>query len=349
MITTQPLARHLQRPAAWQQELAAAITDPAELLRRLELSPLLLGDAESVAATQAAAGFPLRVPESFVRRMRRGDPADPLLLQVLPLGREMLRPAGFSSDPLGEEAARRAPALLQKYAGRALLITTGACAVHCRYCFRRDYDYSADASLDAALTELAADTSVEEVILSGGDPLVLGNRRLGALLARLRAMAHVRRIRIHSRTPIVLPSRVDVGLLEQLARGGPRLIVVLHANHAAEIDAEVTDAMGRLASTGAVLLNQSVLLRGINDSAAALRELSHALFGAGVLPYYLHLLDPVHGVAHFDVTVDRARELLHALLGSLPGYLVPRLVQEIAGAPSKTWVDLRPGVPSLTP
>jgi EF-P beta-lysylation protein EpmB len=344
MITTQPLARHLQRPAGWQQELAAAITNPAELLRRLELSPLLLGDAESVAATQAAAGFPLRVPESFVRRMRRGDPADPLLLQVLPLGREMLRPAGFSSDPLGEEAARRAPALLQKYAGRALLITTGACAVHCR-----DYDYSADASLDTALAELAADSSVEEVILSGGDPLVLGNRRLGALLERLRAMAQVRRIRIHSRTPIVLPSRVDAGLLEQLTRGGPRLIVVLHANHAAEIDAEVTDAIGRLASTGAVLLNQSVLLRGVNDSAAALRELSHALFGAGVLPYYLHLLDPVHGVAHFDVTVERARELLHALLASLPGYLVPRLVQEIAGAPSKTWVDLRPGVPSLTP
>jgi EF-P beta-lysylation protein EpmB len=252
---------------------------------------------------------------------------------------------------LGEGAARRAPALLQKYAGRALLVTTGACAVHCRYCFRREHDYGADASLDAALATIAADTQLEEIILSGGDPLVLSDRRLGALLRRLRELPQLRRIRIHTRTPIVLPSRVDAGLLDALAIAGSGLVIVLHANHAAEIDAEVTAALRRLASGGAILLNQSVLLRGVNDSTAALRDLSQALFGAGVLPYYLHLLDPVHGVAHFDVSLERARVLLHELLASLPGYLVPRLVREEAGAPSKTWQDLgpQPSVAGLTP
>jgi EF-P beta-lysylation protein EpmB len=347
MITTQPLARHLPQPAGWQQELASAITDPAELLRRLELEPDLLRDALDASARLAAQGFPLRVPESYVRRMRLRDPADPLLLQVLPLGREMLRPPGFVADPLGEGAARRAPALLQKYAGRALLISTGACAVHCRYCFRREHDYGADAVLDEALSTIAADSRLEEIILSGGDPLVLGNRRLGALLERLRSLPHVRRIRIHTRTPIVLPSRVEPGLIATLAgperSAGPALAIVLHANHAAEIDAEVATALRRLASCGAVLLNQSVLLRGVNDSGTALRTLSQALFAAGVLPYYLHLLDPVPGVAHYDVPLARARELMHELLASLPGYLVPRLVREQAGAPGKTWMDLGPG------
>jgi EF-P beta-lysylation protein EpmB len=351
MITTQPLARHLPQPEGWQQELAAAVTDPAELLRRLELEPSQFGDALGEAARRAAAGFPLRVPDSYVRRMRKRDPADPLLAQVLPLGREMDRPGGFVADPLGEQSARRGPGLLQKYAGRALLVTTGACAVHCRYCFRRDYDYAADAGLEPALAAIAADTSLDEVILSGGDPLVLGNRKLGALLHRLRSLSHVRRIRIHSRTPVVLPSRVDAGLLEALAAVAPGLVIVIHANHAAEIDTEVAAALRGLAGAGATLLNQSVLLAGVNDSLTELQALSKALFDAGVLPYYLHLLDPVIGVAHFDVSLERARQLQHELLASLPGYLVPRLVREQAGAPGKTpieWLDTLPSVPGLT-
>lgn len=345
MITSHPLARHLTPALTWQQELAAAISDPVVLLRRLHIDPAQFPEAVGEAAARAARGFPLRVPESYVRRMRLRDPRDPLLLQVLPLGRETIATPGFGGDPLGEGAARRAPSLLQKYAGRALVVTTGACAVHCRYCFRRDYDYAADASLDAALAALAADPSIREVILSGGDPLVLGNRRLEALLRAVRALPHVRRVRLHTRTPIVLPSRVDAGLLDALAESGAgasRCIVVVHANHAAEIDAEVAAALRALAGTGAMLLNQSVLLQGVNDSVEALRSLSETLFDAGVLPYYLHLLDPVAGVAHFDVDEARGRALVHGLLATLPGYLVPRLVREEAGAPSKTWLDLGP-------
>jgi len=346
MITSHPLARQPTRGSRWQHDLAAAITDPAELLRQLDLDPALLEDARGAAAASAARGFPLRVPQSYVRRMRRGDPRDPLLLQVLPLGRETHAVPGFGGDPLGEHAARRAPSLLQKYRGRALLVTTGACAVHCRYCFRRDFDYAADASLDAALDAVAADPALEEVILSGGDPLVLGDRKLDALLRALRAIPHVRRLRLHTRTPIVLPSRVDEGLLSVLSSAAghaSRLVVVVHANHPAELDAPTRQALRDLATTGAQLLNQSVLLRDVNDDVGTLRELSVALFDAGVLPYYLHLLDPVAGVAHFDVPDARARELMQGLLASLPGYLVPRLVREEAGAPSKTWQDLGAG------
>jgi EF-P beta-lysylation protein EpmB len=264
---------------------------------------------------------------------------------VLPLGRETQAVPGFGGDPLGEAAARRAPSLLQKYSRRALIITTGACAVHCRYCFRRGFDYGEGASLDGAIEAVAGDASIEEVILSGGDPLVLSDRRLGSLLRSLRAIAHVRRVRIHTRTPIVLPSRVDESLMAALggdATSTARLIIVVHANHPAEIDPQVSDALRTLARDGALLLNQSVLLRDVNDDAAVLRGLSEALFAAGVLPYYLHLLDPVAGVAHFDVPESRARELMHDLLASLPGYLVPRLVREEAGAASKTSLDLGP-------
>jgi EF-P beta-lysylation protein EpmB len=305
----------------------------------------LLDDALSAAAAQAAAGFPLRVPASFVRRMRPRDPRDPLLLQVLPLGREQQTVPGFGGDPLGEAQARRAPSLLQKYAGRALLVATGACAVHCRYCFRRDFDYGEDASLEAAIAAIAGDPSIEEVILSGGDPLVLSDRRLGSLIREARGIAHVRRLRIHTRTPIVLPSRVDDGLIAALGEGDARrapLALVLHANHPAEIDDEVRTAIGRLRDTGATLLNQSVLLRDVNDDVAVLRALSDALYTAGVLPYYLHLLDPVAGVAHFDVPETRARELVQGLLAVLPGYLVPRLVREESGMPNKTWLNLGP-------
>jgi EF-P beta-lysylation protein EpmB len=318
----------------WRTEMAEAITSPQELLTILGLPSALLS-----GATAAAATFGLRVPRSYVARMRQGDPHDPLLRQVLPLSEELAPVEGFGADPLGEHAALRAPSLLQKYHGRALLITTPACAVHCRYCFRREFPY-ADTAGDAprwslALAEIAADSSITEVILSGGDPLSLGDERLGELLDRLSAIAHVRRIRLHTRTPVVLPSRVDEGLAHNLRRAGRPLVMVLHSNHPRELDTQVADACARLAAAGAVLLNQTVLLKDVNDDAAVLAELSERLFEVGVLPYYLHLLDRVRGVAHFEVSETDGQRIAGELAALLPGYLVPRLVRETAGAPAK--------------
>jgi EF-P beta-lysylation protein EpmB len=282
----------------------------------------------------------LRVPRAFIARMRRGDPRDPLLLQVLAEPRELLPAQGYVADPLAEAGARDAPGLLRKYAGRALLITTGACAVHCRYCFRRHYDYGADQDGEAprwqaALAAVAADSSIEELILSGGDPLSLANARLSQLIGRIAAMPQVRRLRIHTRTPIVLPARVDAGLLAVLAPWRERLVIVVHANHPAELDADASAALRQLAGCSAALLNQSVLLAGVNDNAATLAGLSQRLFAAGTLPYYLHQLDPVAGAAHFAVTDARAMQLHRELIARLPGYLVPRLVREVPGAPGK--------------
>jgi EF-P beta-lysylation protein EpmB len=325
----------------WQGQLAAAVRDPVELLSMLGLAPGDLGaqvTAESLR--ESARGFPLRIPRSFIARMRHGDPADPLLRQVLALPAELLPAEGYVHDPLDEATARGAPGLLQKYTGRALMITTGACAVHCRYCFRRHYDYAADQDdqprWGTALAQLAADPATEEVILSGGDPLSLGNRRLADLLDRLAQLPHVKRLRIHTRTPIVLPARVDAGLLELLGNWRERLVVVVHANHPAEIDAQTGVALRALRECSAALLNQSVLLAGINDDAAVLAQLSRRLFASSVLPYYLHQLDRVAGAAHFAVPDGRAQALHEELIALLPGYLVPRLVREIAGEPGKT-------------
>ncbi len=319
---------------AWQRALQEALRDPAELLRLLELDPALLPGAR-----RAAQAFPLRVPRGFVARMRRGDPADPLLRQVLPLGEELAPAPQFGPDPLGELAAQVVPGVLHKYAGRALLITTGACAVHCRYCFRRHFPYGeanpAPGQWERALDYLAADASLSEVILSGGDPLALPDARLAELARRLAAIPHLRRLRVHTRLPVVLPERVDAALLDWLCGTRLQPVLVLHANHANEIDATMAAALQPLRARGVPLLNQAVLLRGVNDSAAALAALSEALFAAGVLPYYLHLLDRVAGAAHFDVPEAEARRLMEALRAALPGYLVPRLVREVAGASSK--------------
>lgn len=324
------------QPASWQQELATGYRDVAELLGALGL------DAEVLPDTVALdAAFPLRVPRGFVRRMRHGDPRDPLLRQVLPLAVEAEDRPGFVLDPVGDRAAALAPGLIHKYRGRVLLITTGACAIHCRYCFRRHYPYAETAPRDdwsEALDSIHRDTSVHEVILSGGDPLLLSDGRLAALLGRLAAIPHLRRVRIHTRLPVVLPERLDAGLLDVLTGVQLPLAMVIHANHPREIDADVANALAPLRAAGITLLNQTVLLRGVNDDAATLAALSEALFAAGVLPYYLHLLDRVAGAANFDVAEDEARELMQALRESLPGYLVPRLVREVAGAPSKVTI-----------
>lgn len=323
----------------WQRLLANAITDPAELLAELELDPGLLP-----AARLAARAFPLRVPRGFVHRMRRRDPGDALLRQVLPLGDELQPVVGFGSDPVGDLASRTASGVLQKYAGRALLIATGACGVHCRYCFRRHFPYGTEnASTQGwseALDALRVDPSISEVILSGGDPLSLSDRRLADLATALEEIPHLRRLRIHTRQVVVLPERVDDSLLEWLHRTRLQKIVVLHVNHANEIDAGVRSACARLRTAGVQLLNQSVLLAGVNDATDTLAALSESLFDAGVLPYYLHMLDRVQGAAHFEVEETRARALLQALQARLPGYLVPKLVREIPGAASKTPIPL---------
>ncbi len=317
-------------PARWQTELAQALTRSEELLFRLGLDP---------AATPAAAStFPLRVPLSYLARMRPGEPADPLLRQVLPVAEEDREVPGFARDPVGDLGASTAPGLLRKYAGRALLLVTGACPVHCRYCFRRHFPYGEHAgrpAWEAALAQVSADDSIREVILSGGDPLTVSDDRLAALVHRIAAIPHVRRLRLHTRTPIVLPSRVDEPLLTWLGDCPLSTIVVLHANHPAEIDAAVASAARRLSGAGVVLLNQAVLLRGVNDDAETLAALGERLLDVGVLPYYLHQLDRVQGAAHFEVDDARARALVAALRGRLPGYLVPRLVREVEGAPSK--------------
>jgi len=336
MIPATTTGRQPAPPPTWQHELAGAITDPGALARALGLDPALFP-----AAGQASELFRLRVPLSFVGRMRRGDPADPLLRQVMPLAAELADRPGFGPDPLAERAAFKAPGLLQKYQGRALLIATGACAINCRYCFRREFPYAeqiGNAALSQALEAIAADPSIEEVILSGGDPLTLSDARLRSLTDQLASIPQLRRLRLHTRLPVVLPSRVDAGLLTWLRDLPWPVAIVLHANHGNEIDAEVRAACAGLRAAGASLLNQSVLLHGVNDSVVALSDLSQRLFEAGVIPYYLHLLDRVRGAAHFEVPEATARQLVGNLAATLSGYLVPRLVREVAGGPAKITV-----------
>ena len=319
----------------WQKAQSEAIRDPAKLLQALDLPMTLLP-----AAQQAAARFPLRVPLSYLNRIERGNPADPLLLQILPLHAELNEtPAGFSADPVGDLGANPLPGLIHKYHGRVLIITTGACAIHCRYCFRRHFPYSEDSltptNLVKILDYIRADTSIEEVILSGGDPLSLNNARLQTLGDQLATIPHLQRLRIHTRQPIVLPERIDTGLLTWLRHLPMQTIMVIHCNHAREIPPTTRQMLHALADTGLTLLNQAVLLRGVNDTIDSLKTLSEQLFDAKVLPYYLHQLDKVAGAQHFEVPDQQARALVKALSHQLPGYLVPKLVRETAGEAAK--------------
>jgi EF-P beta-lysylation protein EpmB len=335
-MATNPALPDGAAPRAWQAELRDAVRDVAELAGLLELPT-------EVVRTRLAEGssFPLLVPRGFVARMRKRDPDDPLLLQVLPLAIEDVVQAGYSADPL-EEQGIADEGLLRKYAGRALLIASGACPVHCRYCFRRSFPYQTQLAArddwSRAIRALHNAPDVEEVILSGGDPLSLSNRRLSELLRMLEPIPSLRRVRIHTRFPIMVPERVDRGLLELLAKTSLQTIVVVHANHAREIDPAVAGALQALKRNVDQLLNQSVLLRGVNDRADTLFALSERLFECGVLPYYLHMLDPVAGAAHFAVEESFALKLMRELRATLPGYLVPRLVREIPGEPSKSLV-----------
>lgn len=329
-----PANRAPAQPVRWQHLWRDAVTDPLELLRLLDLQ-----DHAETLLSQENTGFALRVPRGFVARMRRGDAADPLLAQVLPSAAELGEVPGFSHDAVGDLESRAGIGVLHKYAGRALLIASGSCAVHCRYCFRRHFPYAEQTAAahnwGAALAYLAGDPSISEVILSGGDPLSLSTAKLAGLTDGLQRIAHIRRLRIHTRLPVVLPERIDADFRMWLERVPLQKVIVLHANHPNEIDASVLEACAALRASGATLLNQAVLLAGINDCAQTLADLSERLFDGGVLPYYLHQLDRVSGAAHFEVSDAVALSIIAALRQRLPGYLVPRLVREVAGAAHK--------------
>jgi L-lysine 2,3-aminomutase len=330
MIPRMGTARHIP---AWQTALRQAVSSVEELLRLVRL------ETAGLEICPGSREFPLRVPHSFIRRMEAGNRYDPLLRQILPLSEEEQDSPGYGRDPLGERETMSAPGLLHKYHGRVLLTLTGACAVHCRYCFRRYFPYGganpAASHWDRMLSYLEQHEEISEIILSGGDPLALPDARLGELAGRVAVIPHVRTLRIHTRLPIVLPERVDEELLAWLGNHPQRTVIVVHCNHPNEIDVTVAGSMRKLKQAGVTLLNQSVLLRGINDNAAALIRLSEALFDAGILPYYLHQLDRVQGSAHFEVNDTAARKLMDSLHAALPGYLVPRLVRETPGAAGK--------------
>jgi EF-P beta-lysylation protein EpmB len=323
------------RGPSWQNELAQAFRRPADLLAFLGLPP---------PEPHADHGFPLLVPRGFAARMTPGDARDALLRQVLVSAEESLAAPGFTDDPVGESGCAEVPGLLRKYRGRALLVATGACAVHCRYCFRRHFPYNdlprGERWWSPAIAAVAADPTIEELILSGGDPLTLPDQQLAAIVAAVAAIPQVTRLRIHTRLPVVLPARVDAGLLAWLQATRLTTVVVIHANHPAEIDGEVAAACARLRGAGVMLLNQSVLLAGVNDAASVLADLSRRLFAAGVLPYYLHQLDRVRGASHFAVADARALAIANEMTALLPGYLVPKLVREIADAPAKRALTL---------
>ncbi|QDT34237.1 EF-P beta-lysylation protein EpmB [Thalassoglobus polymorphus] len=317
----------------WQHDLKRAIRSVSVLCERLGIDPNEL-------KCSASPAFPVLVPESFLKRMKHGDRDDPLLRQVLPVSSEEEIVAGFQADPVGDLHARTENGLLQKYNSRGLLILNGACAVHCRYCFRREYPYSDEPKSledwEPAFAAIESDRSLDEVILSGGDPLMTGDARLQQVLNRLERIKHVERVRFHSRLPIVLPSRVNSSLLKVLKSTRLQPVFVVHANHPSELVDDCADSLQKLVRSGIPVLNQAVLLKGVNDSFAALSELCLRCVNLGVMPYYLHQLDRVSGAAHFEVPVEVGLQLIRQLREHLPGYAVPKYVQEIAGERSKT-------------
>lgn len=320
----------------WQQQLSNAFSDTTELCHYLELDPgkFLLPDI--------IESFPLRVPRSFAARMEKGNFNDPLLKQVLPVADERVTFQGFSADPVGDLAAITEVGVIHKYYGRALFIMAGSCAVNCRYCFRRNFPYAefqlSKQKQQQAISYLNQNPEISEIILSGGDPLLLSDNKLAELLQQLDGIAHLKRIRIHSRLPIALPARITEQLIQVLKRSRKQIVLVVHCNHANELNSEVKMACDKIRASGITLLNQSVLLKGINDCAVQLQELSEKLFSFGVLPYYLHLLDKAQGTGHFEVPRTEAIALMQQLQKTLPGYLVPKLAQEEAGAAAKTLV-----------
>ena len=331
MITRSAASVHTH----WQEVLSQAIDDSAELLKLLELDPALLEGAE-----KAACEFKLWVPHTYVARMQRGDINDPLLKQVLPIQAELEHHPAFSMDPLGEKPKNQQAGVIHKYRDRLLFIVSNTCAVNCRFCFRRHFPYDENRlnrqQWEAALEYVRQDKEVSEVIFSGGDPLALNDKRLSWLAHELAGIPHIQRLRIHTRFPIMIPQRITTEMLDWFAGTRLQPIMVSHCNHVNEIDSAVIEAFGNLKKADVTLLNQTVLLKGINDSVDSLEALSRKLFRHGVMPYYLHLLDKIQGAAHFDTEQAAAQRLVGKLASRCSGYLVPKLVREIAGIPSKT-------------
>jgi EF-P beta-lysylation protein EpmB len=313
----------------WRNALSGAITSLSELYDLLSLNM----PPEDTA--QAQRSFALRVPKEFVARMEKNNPRDPLLLQVLPQAIEMQKTVGFSADPLLENQKNPVPGLLHKYPNRVLLTLTGACAINCRYCFRRHFPYQDNmpgrANWDRALDYIAQNKNIDEVILSGGDPLVLKDHLIAEFVAQLEKIPHIVRLRIHTRLPIVIPQRITPEFITCLTQSRFQAVVVVHSNHANEIDDAVLSALQLLRQNNITTLNQSVLLKDINDDATVLVNLSKRLFEAGVLPYYLHLLDKVDGAAHFNIDEEKAAEIMSQIKQRLPGFLVPKLAREVPG------------------
>ena len=323
------------QPKSWQMLWREAIRDPRQLLEMLALPHLA-----AQISDQAAKQFPMRVPLGFVAKMRRGDANDPLLRQVLPILEEDRIAEGFSFDAVGDAAAKGGTGVIHKYHARALLITTGSCAIHCRYCFRRHFPYAEETAASQhwaeAISYLKSDSSITEIILSGGDPLSLSTAKLDELTIALSELPHIKRLRIHTRLPVVLPERIDAELLGWLRDLRWPATLVIHANHANELTSDVAAAIKLIRPLGVSVLNQTVLLKGVNDSSAEQIRLSERLFEIGVLPYYLHQLDKVQGAAHFQIPDQQARDIHRRMMRALPGYLVPKLVQEIPGEASKS-------------
>ncbi len=330
------MINYLHQEKNWQSQLSDLITDPSELLHVLELSSEQLLSGAIMASEQ----FKLRVPRAFVGKMQVGNPLDPLLLQVLPHHLELEEHPEFVTDPLGEEAANQMPGVLHKYQSRFLLTLTGACAIHCRYCFRRHFPYQENLPKNEDWLKIKhyieQNPSINEVILSGGDPLTLSNRKLALWIERLSSLDQIKIVRIHSRVPIVIPNRLDEEFISILKNSRLRIIVVVHSNHASELDDYTCSKLLQLSLHHITVLNQAVLLKGVNDSAQSLTELSYRLFEARVMPYYLHVLDKVKGAQHFDLRSSQIDQIYNDVLASLPGYLVPKLVREIAGEKNKT-------------
>ncbi|MCA6064792.1 EF-P beta-lysylation protein EpmB [Thalassolituus marinus] len=323
----------------WQQLLAGAFRNSKDLLNYLGLPP-----DSAISGVARASGFPVLVPRPYADQMEHGNPDDPLLRQVLTHSEELVQAPGFVSDPLEEAAANKTPGIIHKYRGRVLLLAASGCAVNCRYCFRRHFPYSDNrlsrAQWQQALGYIENDHSITEVILSGGDPLMLQDKALSELIEHCEAIPHVKRLRIHTRLPVVIPQRLTESLIRMLCDSRLQTSIVLHINHANELSEAHRPALENLRRGGVTLLNQSVLLRNVNNDFRVLSDLSECLFEFGIMPYYLHLLDRVAGAHHFEVAEDEAVRLHRSLLNHLPGYLVPRLVREVAGQESKAPINL---------
>lgn len=322
----------------WLKQLTNAISDPEKLLHYLDIDP-----TPWLEGANAKHLFPMRVPIDFVERMEKGNPNDPLLRQVLPLQQEFESTPGFIADPLNEQH-NAIPGLLHKYRNRVLLILKGGCAVNCRYCFRRHFPYEDNKGNKSvwanSLDYIKQHPELDEVILSGGDPLMAKDHELSWLIKQIEGINHIITLRIHSRLPVMIPSRITPELVNLFQTSSLNIVFVTHINHANEIYPPLKQAMQTLRQSGVTLLNQGVLLKGVNDSITAQVNLSKALFDAGILPYYLHLLDHVDGAAHYLVSDDEAKQIMAGVIEAISGYLVPKLTREISGRTSKTPLDL---------